>query len=287
MVDLTIIILTKNEEKNIEKCINSFGELPKRIVIIDSFSEDKTELVCNSFKTKYNLDFYKHEFNNHAEQLNWGLENSNIDTKWVLRIDADEELTKDLSQEISEKIPIIDEDVTGIFLNRRIYFMGRWIKHGGIYPQKVLRLFKHNKAYCEQKLMDEHICITEGSTLEFKYDFIDKNNKDLDWWINKHNWYSGRELLDYTGSNIFDSDGVKPSFFKGQVERKRWLKNIFYYKTPKLKRAKWFYLYRYIIRLGFLDGKEGLIYHFLQGYWYRFIVDAKIIEYENNKIRKE
>ena len=282
MVDLTVVVLTKNEEKNIQKCIRSFRGIAKRYVVVDSFSEDNTKQICFELKKYYNIDFYEHEFINHADQFNWALKNTDINTEWVMRIDADEELTEELVNDISDKLPNVKPNVNGIIVNRRIYFLGRWIKHGGLYPMKVLRIFRRNKAFCEQKMMDEHIVLVEGEAIYFNSDIIDNNTKDLDWWINKHNWYSHREVIDYYHNKnaYLENSQIEQSLWKGQAERKRWLKNNFYYKMPLFKRAKWYFLYRYFLRLGFLDGKEGLIYHFLQAYWYRFLVDAKIYEHE-------
>ena len=277
MLDLTVVILTKNEENNLEKCINSFGDIVKRFVVVDSGSTDNTVNIAK----KMGADVFYHEWKDYATQMNWGLNNTNITTAWTMRIDADEELTKELVEEIKIKLPKLGEDITGVYLRRRMYFMGKWIRHGGIYPTLMLRLFRTNKCICEQAIMDEHMILTQGEAVSFDKDFFDKNTKSLEWWIGKHNWYSDREVLDHQRKTEQEkTDEVEPKFWGTQVERKRWLKDMLYYKTPLMRRAHWYFIYRYFIRLGFLDGKEGLIYHFLQGYWYRFLVDAKIYERE-------
>ncbi len=285
MVDLTVLIITKNEENNIGKCIRSLRGIAKRIVVVDSFSTDRTAALAK----KLGANVYTHPFEDHASQLNWGLENTGITTEWVMRVDADEELTKELTEEIRRKLPRLPKRVTGVMLRRRVYFMGRWIKHGGIYPTYLLRIFRHGKAICEQALMDEHFLLTEGESVRFSKDLIDNNTKDLEWWINKHNWYSNKELeeqleqrrlLKQANGTADHQSVMKPKLFGGQAERKRWLKYMVYYRTPLMRRAHWYFLYRYIFRLGFLDGPEGLAFHFLQGYWYRFLVDAKIYEHE-------
>ena len=280
MADLTVLIITRNEEKNIEKCIDSFGSIAERFVVVDSFSTDRTvELAKNK-----GADVYQHPFTDHASQLNWGLENTEITTEWVMRIDADEELTPQLRTEIEERLPLVSKEVNGIELRRRIYFMGKWIRHGGVYPTILLRIFRRGTAVCEQKLMDEHFVLKSGEACCFRYDFIDNNTKSLQWWIEKHNWYSERELQDQMEKRqeFLQNDAVKPSLWGSQAERKRWVKYMVYYKTPLLRRAHWYFLYRYFLRLGFLDGREGLVFHFLQGYWYRFLVDAKLLEHEKN-----
>lgn len=291
MVDITVVILTKNEEKNLRKCIESFRQIVKRFVIVDSFSIDGTELLCKQLDNELRtigsrLDFYQNKWVDYATQLNWGLTQTGIDTEWTMRFDSDEELTPELAQEIEQKLPEIRKPINGIILRRRVYFMGRWIKHGGRYPELLLRIFRTGKAMCEQKLMDEHMMLFEGITTTFQYDLVDNNQKDLEWWTAKHNWYSNREVLDH---QIVLKKQQAETLEKGgqssrQASMKRAIKNCGYYKLPKFWRAHIYFIYRYYIKLGFLDGPEGKIFHFLQAYWYRFLVDAKIYECEKKGI---
>ncbi|MGC8660870.1 MAG: glycosyltransferase family 2 protein, partial [Desulfomonilaceae bacterium] len=175
----------------------------------------------------------------------------------------------------------------GIYVKRRVYFLGKWIKHGNYYPVWLLRIWRYGKGYCEQRLMDEHIKISEGKTVNFNNDIVDDNKNDISWWTQKHNNYSTREAVDILNIiyNFVSYDDITPRFFGNQVQRKRWLKYI-YAKMPLFVRPFLYFVYRYFIKLGFLDGKEGLIFHFLQGFWYRFLVDAKIYEIEK-KASKE
>lgn len=288
MIDLTVVILTKNEEKNLRKCIESFQGIAKRFVIVDSFSTDETKSLCETLDLELKqfgskLDFYQNKWIDYATQLNWGLAHTDITTEWTMRMDADEELMVDLVEEISGKLPEVKQDVNGIILRRRVYFMGRWIKHGGRYPELLLRIFRTGKATCEQKIMDEHMILHEGRTVEFKNDLIDNNTKDLEWWTNKHNWYSNREVLDYQtnlDSELKEATLLGKGKSSKQAKVKRKVKNNGYYKLPKFFRAHLYFVYRYYIKLGFLDGPEGKIFHFLQAYWYRFLVDAKVYECE-------
>ncbi|AJI22221.1 glycosyltransferase family 2 protein [Priestia megaterium] len=288
MVDLTVVILTKNEEKNLRKCIESFRGIASRFVIVDSFSTDETEKLCSELnqelqKIGSSLDFYQNKWVDYATQLNWGLTQTNITTQWSMRMDADEELLEELALEIDQNLPKLSEDINGVVLRRRVYFMGRWIKHGGRYPELLLRIFKTGKAMCEQKIMDEHMILSEGKTIQFKNDLMDNNTKDLEWWTNKHNWYSNREVLDHqlTMEKAFESNNsLESGQSTKQAKGKRIVKNKGYYRVPKFFRAHLYFIYRYYIRLGFLDGPEGKIFHFLQAYWYRFLVDAKMYECE-------
>lgn len=283
MVNLTIIILTKNEEQNLKKCIDSFKGIAKRIVIVDSYSTDGTTALAESL----GAEVYEHKFENHAAQFNWALENIDLNTVWVAKVDADEEFTPELVQEINEKLDNLPVNISGVILRRRVYFMGRWLKHGGKYPELLLRIFRVGHGMSEMKMMDEHLIITDGETVQFKYDFSDNNNKSLEWWTSKHNWYSNKEVLDQQMKddehNAEESIGETATSFQAKV--KRFIKKHGYYSLPKFFRAHLYFIYRYYFRLGFLDGREGKIYTFLQAYWYRFLVDAKLYECEKKDIR--
>lgn len=292
MVDITVVILTKNEEKNLRKCIESFRGIAKRFVIVDSFSTDGTEALCQQLDTELKkldscLDFYQNKWVSYADQLNWGLTHTNITTEWSMRMDADEELMEDLAEEIDQKLDDLKPPVNGVILRRRLIFMGRWIKHGGRYPELLLRIFRTGKATCEMKIMDEHMVLSEGATVEFDHDLCDNNQKDLEWWTAKHNWYSNREVLDHqmTLENEMDDSLENGGKSSEQAALKRKVKNGGYYKLPKFWRAHIYFIYRYYLRLGFLDGPEGRIFHFLQAYWYRFLVDAKMYECEKRGMK--
>lgn len=294
MVDLTVVILTKNEEDNLRKCIESFRGIVKRFVIVDSFSTDGTKQLCEILDKELKtvgskLDFYENKWIDYASQLNWGLTQTGINTEWSMRMDADEELMEGLIAEIETKLNQLKPPVNGVIVRRRLIFMGRWIKHGGRYPEFLLRIFRTGKAMCEQKIMDEHMILTEGTTIEFNHDLIDNNTKDLEWWTAKHNWYSNREVLDHQTfmesqmENSLETGGKST----GQAKMKRAVKNGGYYKLPIFWRAHIYFIYRYYVKLGFLDGPEGKIFHFLQAYWYRFLVDAKMYECEEKGVKME
>ena len=284
MLDLTVLILTKNEETDLKQCIDSFGGHAKRFVVVDSGSTDGTVELAK----RLGADVYYNEWVDYATQLNWGLKNTNITTSWTMRMDADEYLTTELCAEMVKKIPSLEDDITGIELKRRAIFLGKWMRHGGIYPTILLRIFRTGKSYCEQTIMDEHMILTEGRSVLFDNDFVNGDIKSLSWWVDKHNWYSDREVLDYLDKvhQLESGTTVKPRLFGNDSERKRWLKYNLYYKFPGSMRARLYYIYRYYIKLGFLDGKEGKIFTFLQAYWYRYLVDAKLYEKKLNNRSK-
>lgn len=269
---MTVIILTKNEEKNISECIESVKCITKRIVVIDSGSTDHTVSIAKEL----GAEVLHHPWENYSKQYIWGVRNSNINTKWIFRLDADERLTKESAAEI-EKCCRDNEntDVNGIIVRFKVTFLGKNLTHGGIYPFKKLLIYKADKGYMEERNMDEHIVLKEGRSIELKNDSVHYDFKDLISWIDKHNNYSSREVLDYFCS-LDNKENI--CNLNKHAKIKRALKFGLYYKMPLGMRAHLYYIYRYYLKLGFMDGREGKIFAFLQAYWYRYLVDAKIYE---------
>lgn len=278
---LSVLILTHNEECNIRKCIESLLPLTFHIFVVDSGSEDATVDICR----RYGVQVVQRAWTTYADQFNWGLNHFDFRTAWVMRMDADEELTPELSVELNGLLGRVSDDVCGIYVRRRVYFMGRWIKHGGYYPTWLLRVFRTGIGRCETLWMDEHIVLSEGSAIKIYADIIDKNNKDLTFWTDKHNKYSNREVRDMLDKHATmpAGDRLTASLGRSQAQGRRWVKENVYGRMPLFMRPFLYFIYRYFLRRGFLDGKEGLIFHFLQGFWYRFLVDAKYLEYKRKQ----
>lgn len=283
--DITVVILTYNEDKHIERCISSLIGVVTRVVVVDSFSTDSTVAICE----RLGADVYKNKWINYANQFQWGLDNCAIDTLWTMRMDADEYLEPLLIQEISTKIPTLDPEVNGIYLKRKVYFQGKWIRFGGFYPHILLRIWKTGEGRIEQRWMDEHIIMLEAKTEVFKYDLVDDNLNTIGWWTEKHNNYATREMIDLLnlkyGFMAYDND--LSSTDDPQAKTKRMLKEKVYSRLPVGLRPALYFLYRYIIRGGFLDGGRGFIFHFMQGFWYRLLVDVKVVEVEGRCARGE
>lgn len=274
MADLTTIILTYNEERNIANAINSVKKLAKRIVVVDSFSTDKTIEIAKSL----GAEIIEHKFENQAKQFIYAINHLEIDTQWIMRLDADEIISKKASKEI-EEICFFNKDtnINGIVVRFEVNFLGKKLRHGGIYPFRKMIIYKKDKGYMEDRAMDEHIVLNEGKSIELKHDSYHRDYKDLNAWIDKHNKYSSREVDDYFFNNNQESKQLNKS-----AKIKRFIKFKIYYKLPLGTRAHLYYLYRYYFKFGFLDGKEGKIFAFMQAYWYRFLVDAKIFEKSKN-----
>ena len=276
MDSITVIVLTYNEEKHIERCLKRLWPIAAAIYVIDSFSTDSTCDIAHSLGARV----FQNKWVNHSTQLNWALQNCPIQTAWTMRMDCDEYLLPELVEEIQQRIPAAPFDTGGFIIKRRVYFMNRWIKHGGFYPHRLLRIWRTGSGAIEDRWMDEHVILKQGNIQALKYDMVDHNLNDLTWWVTKHNQYASREMLDLVAihSATTSTQSVESSLSGEQYSRKRWVKENVYSRIPLFLGSFLYFLYRYFLLLGFLDGKPGLIWHFLQGFWYRFLVDAKLFE---------
>ena len=279
MIDLSVIILTHNEEKHIERCLRSLLPVTDRIFIVDSGSTDRTVALARSLGAVV----VHNPWTTYATQFNFGITNTPFKTGWLLRMDADEYILPELAHEISNRLPALPADVSGVYVKRRVLFMDRWIRHGGYYPIWLLRLWRQGQGICEQTWMDEHIKLSRGRSIQFAHDLVDHNLNNLTWWTQKHNNYAIREVIDLLNIryNFENSERVEPRLWGSQEQRKRFLKER-YASLPLFTRPLLYFLYRYIARLGFLDGRRGFVWHFLQGLWYRTLVDAKLLEVQRN-----
>ena len=278
MADITAVILTRNEEKNIERCIASVKDLVCRIVVVDSGSTDRTVELAQAAGAEIRTHI---PFVHYAAQFNWALDNIDIQTKWVFRLDADEQVTEQLAAEIERKCAEHAEDqVNGFLMKFKIFFLGRFLKHGGAYPFIKVALFKYGKGRFENRAMGEHIVLTDGTFLMLDQDCLHYDFKSLSAFVEKHNNYATREVMDR-----FDAQRLSGAKLYDDAEKTKKYRDGLYYRLPVFFRARLFYWFNYYLRLGFLDGTPGRIYAFLQSYWYRYLVDAKLYEAEHTENR--
>lgn len=279
MAEVSVIILTFNEERHIGRAIRSVSAFAGRVIVVDSYSTDKTCEIARSL----GAEVLQRRFVTQAEQFQWALDNIEINSEWVMRLDADEIISVELAQEIVDRLDSLAANITGVKLKRRHIFMGKWIRHGGRYPLLQLRLWRKGAARVERRWMDEHIVLLYGESLTFSNDFSDWNLSDLNSFIKKHNNYATREAIEFLGNKyrLFKTEddiaarNPNTGKFLSRVAGKQ-----LYNRLPLWCGPISYFLYRYIILLGFLDGVEGVVYHFLQCLWYRFLVGVKIEEYE-------
>lgn len=276
---LVVVILTHNEEVHIERCIRSLLPIASSIFIVDSFSTDRTVAIA----TALGATVCQRAWKNYADQFQWGLDNCGAGYEWVMRMDADEYLEPELQEELVSLLPSLQKNIDGIYIQRKVMFYGRWIRHGGTYPQILLRIWRAGLGRIEQRWMDEHIVLeSEGATHIAAGHLVDENIKGITFWTDKCNKYASREMVDLLNNKyaLLPRDDSLKSLSDPQAKWKRIVKDLIYSRLPIGLRAVLYFLYRYFIRLGFLDGAKGFLWHFLQGCWYRMLVDVKIMEME-------
>jgi glycosyltransferase involved in cell wall biosynthesis len=276
--ELSVIVLTLNEEHSLPDCLRSLADLECEVFVVDSGSVDATVSIAQ----EAGAHVVEHPFENYGQQRNWALKNLQLRGEWILNLDADERLTPELAAEIADVTRSSGPGGTGIdgyMLRRRTVFRGRWIRHGGHYPNYQLRLFRYGKGRCEDRLYDQHFLVT-GAVGQLRNDFIDTAAGDLSAWSLRHFRWAAAEAMEQRAqqANPYDGARVAASLHEGPIARRRWLRDKLYARVPLFVRPAAYFFYRYILRLGFLDGREGFVFHCLQGFWYRFLVDAMLWE---------
>lgn len=276
---LVVVILTHNEEIHIARCVRSLLPIASTIFIVDSFSNDRTVEIAQSLGAVV----VQRKWKNYADQFQWGLGNCGAEFEWVMRMDADEYLESGLQRELIRTLPNITRDIVGIYIQRKVLFFGKWMRHGGTYPQTLLRIWRSGSGRIEQRWMDEHIVLQpESKTTVVKEHLVDDNLKGITFWTSKCNGYASREMVDLLNNKypLLEKDESLKAVADPQAKWKRLMKDKVYSRLPVGLRAAVYFLYRYFFRLGFLDGSKGFLWHFMQGFWYRLLVDIKIMEME-------
>jgi glycosyltransferase involved in cell wall biosynthesis len=278
-VPLTVIILTFNEALNLSDCLASVSDWVTRVIVVDSGSTDRTVATA----TRHGAEVVTHPFETHAKQWNWALQNLAIPTEWVLGLDADQRVTPALRDEIARFLAepaATDREIAGAYVRRRQVFRGRWIRHGGYYPKYLLKLFRQARAWVDERdLVDHHFSVT-GKTQRLDHDIVEdnRNEHDVSVWLDKHTRYARLQALEEVhAAGGRPAPGLAAALRGSPDDRVAWRK-AFWRRQPLFARSVAYFFYRYVVRLGFLDGKEGFIFHFLQGLWYRLLVDIHIDE---------
>lgn len=275
---ITAIILTLNEEMHLARCLDNIQEVVDQIIVVDAYSNDATVEIAKQYK----CIVLQNAWTNHGYQFNWALEQLGPDTDWVLRIDADEYLDASLKRAIFGLKNSNAKTISGAYFKRAICFQGKLIRFGGVGAIRVLRLFKYGDGTCETRWMDEHIII-KGMAIELPGTLVDDNLNTLSFWVEKHNRYADKEAFEILSLKylVTEVDLKKVSqnptlYWRSRI--KRWINNHLYQKMPTGFRSFSYFLYRYLFCFGFLDGSKGFAFHFLQGFWYRYLVDLKLQE---------
>lgn len=271
---LSVFILTKNEQNNLEACLASLAGWCSDIHIVDSFSTDRTLEIAR----KYTSHIHQHAFEGHTQQRTWALRNLPFKHEWVIALDADHRVTPELRDELIAVFAEPPQDVAGFYVKRRQIFRGRWIRFGGYYPKYMLKVFRHASAYLDNNEFDYRFYV-HGRTENLKHDIVEANLNEwqISFFIEKHNKFAGELAAEEFARRRGLRYLVSPSPFGTHDQRVLWLKTI-WLRLPLFVRPFLYFFYRYFVRLGFLDGKQGAIFHFLQAFWFRLLVDIKLDE---------
>jgi glycosyltransferase involved in cell wall biosynthesis len=284
MLPISVIVLTYNEAQNIEACLDSLLDWAGEIFVVDSGSTDRTlDLVAG-----YPISVFTHPFENYSQQRNWAQQELPLRYDWVFHIDADERVTNELINGLRQVFA--DEQriarISGLFVRRRIVFWGKHIRHGGIYPTYHCRIFRSQVGQCEDREYDQHF-VVQGHTERLEADLTEMTASSLFSWTARHNRWAQMEalhLIKNAEPKRNDAATLQPNIVGSPAERRRWLRASVYERAPVFLRALAYFITRYILRGGFLDGTPGLVYHVLHGFWFRFYVDACL--YEAKHIQK-
>jgi glycosyltransferase involved in cell wall biosynthesis len=273
VVPLTVIIPTLNEERNLAKTLDSVVGWAKEVIVFDSLSHDRTSHVAKD----YGATFVQRRFDNYSAHKNWALENISFQTEWVLFLDADERLSPALRQEISDILSDDGRGCAGYYVPRQVWFMGTWMKHGGVYPNLNLRLFRHALGRYEDRLVHEHV-VLNGKVGYLRNDLIHNDYKGLEMYIARHNVYSSMEALEALRLQNRIGEGNGNLSLRGSgLERRRLLKELSYRYLPARPLFK--FIWMYLMKAGFLDGRAGFRYCVLQAFC-EYQVSLKRIELE-------
>lgn len=267
-VSLTAIVLCRDEAIHIGRAIDSVHRVGGRVFLVDSGSRDDTVAIADGL----GAIIAHRPWTTYAEQFQWAMDHCPVDSAWVCRLDADEYFTPALIAELRSVLPKLDPSIAGLTAKRRMMFRGRWMRHGGLYPTWMVRFWRQGQARIET-IMDEHIIVHGGAVAALKNDFVDDNRKPLPEWIAKHLRYADREA-----ANVRDNDHGDIAGLERRARRVRRWKVGIYYRLPPITRAYAYWFYRYILRLGLIDGQEAYQFHLLQGLWYRLMVDLHLLQ---------
>jgi len=273
---VSVLVPTYNEELNLGDCLASVCGWAEDVWVVDSCSTDRTVEIAR----EAGVNVVQHAFEGYAQQKNWALESLPFRGEWVLLLDADERVSPELVAEISGVIAADGNGCDGFYLNRKLIFYGKWIRHCGWYPSWNLRLFRRGHGRYEQREVHEHLLL-KGKAGYCRHDLIHEDLRDMSFWIAKHNRYSSQEASELGRVRRGASTaGLQASFFKGSLERKRFVKERIWPYLPG--RAFLSFFYWYFLRLGFLDGKHGFLFCQMHAVFEQFTA-AKLWELEHYK----
>jgi glycosyltransferase involved in cell wall biosynthesis len=276
MAEFSFIILTYNEACHLPRLFKSIQGLAAPVFVLDSGSTDNTI----SLAKEHGAVLGHHEFKNHPQQWSFALSHFQISTPWTICLDADQFLSEELFQLLQNfRDANMSPDVHGIYFNRKNYFKGKWIRYGGYYPKYMLKMFRTGTAISSLEEKLDHRFIIRGRSAIWKKGYLIENNlkeESISFWIDKHNKYSTVVALDEHEKAELKFKSIEHE--SRSPDARIAARKALWLRMPLLIRPFLYFLYRYFLLVGFLDGKTGFIFHFLQAFWFRMIVDVKILE---------
>jgi len=278
MIPVSVIVTTRNEAANIERTLQAIHGCVDEIFVVDSDSSDSTPEIARKYATQVvNLAY------DHSRVIpwiyQWSLENLPIRNEWVLILEADQRPDEALKRALEALFARerIEED--GFYVLRRQVFRGRLLRFGGYGGKWMLKLFRRGRGELDPKEQDTRVYV-RGRTGRLGGCLMEENANEerILFYLEKHLRYAdafAREELERRRDGLRWK--LEPQLFGTPDERILWLKRL-YYRMPLYVRPWLYFLYRYVVLLGCLDGKEGFIFHFLQAFWFRLVVDVRLEE---------
>jgi glycosyltransferase involved in cell wall biosynthesis len=289
MTSCAVVIITFNEEVNLPYALESVRDWTDEIFVIDSFSTDRTVEIAKAYGAKV----VQRTFVSFSNQKNWAIDNLDSECRWVLFLDADEYLSEEMKIEIKSVLKNDDGNVGGYFTRIKFIYLGRWLKHGDLYRNLIRLIRKDRGRYIETSGFREKM-VVDGSILALKSYIVHYDRKSVADWIMKQMPRIRIDASVRLAVPAFDAEksNTETSYHHTmEGGRSRFLRRILYMlPSPVLPFAQFFY--RYIIRLGILDGWQGFIYNFLLQLWYPIMVEAmyldlKYVRREGSKTEEE
>ena len=277
MIPLSVLVTTRNEEANVERCLQSVHGYADQVFVLDSESTDRTVEISKRYAEVHTLAY------DHSRIIpwifQWGLDNLPLRNDWVLILEADQALTPALKEEIAALLAqaAIEED--GFYIRRRQIFRGKPLRFGGYGSKVLLKLFRRSRSELDPVEQDTRVYV-RGKVGRLKAPLEEWNRKEdsILFYLEKHLRYAeafAREEVQRRQGKV--AWKATPRLFGTPDERILWLKDR-YYRMPLFVRPTLYFLYRYFFLLGILDGRTGFIFHFLQAFWFRLVVDIRLQE---------
>ena len=277
MIPLSVLVTTRNEEANVERCLRSVYGFADQIFVLDSESTDRTVEISRRYAEVHTLAY------DHGRIIpwifQWGLDNLPLRNDWVLILEADQAVTPGLKEEIAALLARPDVQEDGFYIRRRQIFRGKPLRFGGYGSKVLLKLFRRSRSELDPVEQDTRVYV-RGPLGRLRAPLEEWNLKEdsILFYLQKHLRYAeafAQEELDRRRRNL--PWKTTPRLFGTPDERVLWLKDR-YYRMPLFVRPTLYFLYRYFFLLGILDGKTGFVFTFLQAFWFRLIVDIRLEE---------